>query len=58
MSIPRLKRTHVLPRGRGVTVAQRAFTSSSEGSNPSDFNGSIQWSVFSRQFDPSVLTDN
>ena len=45
----RLKQTHVLSRGRGVTAAQRAFNPHGEGSNPSDLMGK-KWSVFSHQF--------
>ena len=45
----RLKRRHVLTRGRGVTAAQRAFNSHGGGSNPSGLNDQnyrpvAQWS--------------
>ena len=52
MSTPhRLKRTPVLPRGRGVTAAQRAFNPHGEGSNPFDLNGSHQPSAVSHQLE-------
>ena len=47
--IRHLKQTPVLPRGRGVTAAQRAFNPHGEGSNPSDLMRSSQPSAISSQ---------